>query len=504
MTRIADAAFGHCTGLTSVTIPNSVKVIEERAFHDCKSLTSIDIPNSVESIYGDAFRGCSGLTSVTVQHPGFRFDDDEFFEGCFAGCDKLKKSNVVQGKGYEEGDLVYVDSSKKRLARCSSTASGAITIPNGVTSIGDCAFGKCKGLTSVTIPEGVTRIGWAAFQGCEGLTTIVLPSSVAEIGGRRFAESEGMDPNRFFSNDRTFRGCDNLTNVTIYNPELYYLFCDNPKTMVYLKQNGSTQYPNDQPGVEDGLVYSDDSKTKIMYCSPSVSGAVLIPKSVKEIDEYVFNDYHGLLIVQNPNLQIWYDPSKILYQAEDGSLRSAENMMNQPSYSDNSAQDSRPHVYSNAYDGFVNIRQAPESKSPILGVLKNGPEGAILLGTEGEWKKIDCNGIVGYVYEEYVQDSPTEVYEYWGLLRKDASNYRFTENDLSPLTAKELTYLRNSVYAKHGYVFNSQELNNYFKRISWYHPDTSVNEAVLNSVERANVEFIKNYQERNGKTYESQ
>lgn len=161
-------------------------------------------------------------------------------------------------------------------------------------------------------------------------------------------------------------------------------------------------------------------------------------------------------------------------------------------------------VYSNAYDGFVNIRQEPQSKSPILGVLKNGPEGAILLGTEGEWKKIDCNGIVGYVYEKYVQDTPTEVYEYWGMLRKDASNYRFTENDLSPLTAKELTYLRNSVYAKHGYVFNSQELNNYFKRISWYHPDASVTEAVLNGVERANVEFIKNYQERNGKTYESQ
>lgn len=161
-------------------------------------------------------------------------------------------------------------------------------------------------------------------------------------------------------------------------------------------------------------------------------------------------------------------------------------------------------VYSNAYDGFVNIRQEPQSKSPILGVLKNGPEGAILLGTEGEWKKIDCNGIVGYVYEKYVQDTPTEVYEYWGMLRKDASNYRFTESDLSPLTAKELTYLRNSVYAKHGYVFNSQELNNYFKRISWYHPDASVTEAVLNSVERANVEFIKNYQERNGKTYESQ
>ena len=69
-----------------------------------------------------------------------------------------------------------------------------------------------------------------------------------------------------------------------------------------------------------------------------------------------------------------------------------------------------PRVYSNAYDGYVNIRQTPQSKAPIVGVLHNGPEGAVLLGTEGEWKKIDCNGIVGYVYEKYVQDTPTEVY----------------------------------------------------------------------------------------------
>ena len=149
-----------------------------------------------------------------------------------------------------------------------------------------------------------------------------------------------------------------------------------------------------------------------------------------------------------------------------------------------------PKVYSNAYDGFLNIRQAPQSKAPIVGVLNNGPEGAILLVTEGEWKKIDCNGIVGYVYEKYVQDTPTEVYQYWGVLRKDASMYHFTENDLYPLTAKELTYLRNSVYARHGYVFKSQELNNYFKQFSWYYPNSSVTDAVLNRTEKENVENI--------------
>lgn len=69
--------------------------------------------------------------------------------------------------------------------------------------------------------------------------------------------------------------------------------------------------------------------------------------------------------------------------------------------------DTRPHVYANAFDGFVNIREAAQAKAPILGVFRNGPEGAAILGTEGEWTQIDCNGIVGYVLSKYVQDTPT-------------------------------------------------------------------------------------------------
>ena len=49
VTGIGDAAFRFCSGLTSITIPNSVKVIGYRAFYGC-SLTSITIPNSVTSI----------------------------------------------------------------------------------------------------------------------------------------------------------------------------------------------------------------------------------------------------------------------------------------------------------------------------------------------------------------------------------------------------------------------------------------------------------------------
>ena len=63
---IGESAFYFCSGLTSITIPNSVKSIGRYAFFGCSSLTSVTIPNSVTSIGYEAFGECSGLTSITI------------------------------------------------------------------------------------------------------------------------------------------------------------------------------------------------------------------------------------------------------------------------------------------------------------------------------------------------------------------------------------------------------------------------------------------------------
>ena len=67
-----------------------------------------------------------------------------------------------------------------------------VIIKEGVTSIGEDAFYRCSGLTSITIPNSVTSIGEDAFYRCSGLTSITIPNSVTSIGGGAFMGCSGL------------------------------------------------------------------------------------------------------------------------------------------------------------------------------------------------------------------------------------------------------------------------------------------------------------------------
>jgi hypothetical protein len=132
--------FQGCSGLTSVTIGNSVTTIDEYAFSDCCSLTSVTIPSSVTTIGRGAFMYCSGLTSINVE----------------AGNTKYDSRNNCNG--------IIETESNTLITGCNNT-----TIPNSVTNIGNSAFCGCGSLTSVIIPNSVTNIGSSAFYNCSGL-----------------------------------------------------------------------------------------------------------------------------------------------------------------------------------------------------------------------------------------------------------------------------------------------------------------------------------------------
>ncbi len=176
--RIGSFAFEDCTGLTSVTIPSSVKSIGNGAFERCTGLTSITIPESVTSIGYCAFYKCTGLTGIMIPDSVTSISYDAFDDT--AWYNSQPSGDVYAGKVYYE-------------YKGTMPSNTSITIKDGTKGIADFAFNGCSGLTSVTIPDSVMSIGFVAFRNCSRLTSITIPGGVTSIGDNAFNWCTGLD-----------------------------------------------------------------------------------------------------------------------------------------------------------------------------------------------------------------------------------------------------------------------------------------------------------------------
>lgn len=137
VTTIGHAAFFN-SAVTSVTIPDSVTLIDDNAFGFCSQLTNISIPNSVTYIGFSAFAHCTSLKSITLPS-----SLSSISEALFSGCSQLT----------------------------------TIHIPDSVPSIQSYAFYHCRNLETIRIPVSVTLIETDAFAGCPSSMTVTYPDS---------------------------------------------------------------------------------------------------------------------------------------------------------------------------------------------------------------------------------------------------------------------------------------------------------------------------------------
>lgn len=105
------------------------------------------------------------------------------------------------------------------LGFCENRSMRMVTLNNGLKTIGRSAFEGCENLQDVRIPDTVTTIGKRAFYECRSLTYVTVPASVTSMGSSVFSYCDNLirvDVNASVSALPTwsFYGCDNLNTVT--------------------------------------------------------------------------------------------------------------------------------------------------------------------------------------------------------------------------------------------------------------------------------------------------
>ena len=207
VTSINEYAFGYCTSLTETILPDSLAVIGSSAFSGCTALSEAVIPDSVTVINYGAYQGCTALKSLAIGKSVVSISDSAF-SGCTAIETIYFNATAMEDFSYDScpfynvgtlgnGITVTVGSDVTKVPSFLFYSNSSwfvypklaeLNFDEGsvCTSIGNYAFAKNSTLTDISLPDSLTEIGSDAFYLCTGITSVTIPINLSSIGYNAF------------------------------------------------------------------------------------------------------------------------------------------------------------------------------------------------------------------------------------------------------------------------------------------------------------------------------
>ncbi len=216
------------TGLTSVSIPDSVEFIGSGAFGSCPKLSELKLPKGIKRLAAGCFADAA-LTEVVIP------EGCEYLEAAiFADCTKLERIEFPDSVMYMDGEVFHGTPWYEAqpegfitVGRILYGYKGTIPantvidrLPEGVIAIAGKAFYQQTGLVGFSVDSLLLTIGEFAFWGCTNLIRVHLPDTITVLGAHLFRDcsslSEFVIPQNLKKIDTyTFEACNSLNGIII-------------------------------------------------------------------------------------------------------------------------------------------------------------------------------------------------------------------------------------------------------------------------------------------------